>query len=119
VVGSSFAQAASARERDWQPQRTWVYVVGLLKFENRDVFNSFPQTNRRDAQLVDFFRQQGVPEDHIVFLKDGQATSRRVQNSFPRFWPKHSPVTCSSSITPGTVTNQTMNELRICHLRCR
>lgn len=91
IFGSSFAQAVSARERDWQPQRTWVYVVGLLKFENRDVFNSFPQTNRRDAQLVDFFRQQGVPEDHIVFLKDGQATSRRVHNSFPAFLSKARP----------------------------
>ena len=91
IVGSSFAQAAAARDRDWQPQRTWVYVVGLLKFENRDVFNSFPQTNRRDAQLVDFFRQQGVPEDHIVFLKDGQATSRRVHHSFPAFLAKAQP----------------------------
>lgn len=91
IFGSSFAQAVSARERDWQPQRTWVFVVGLLKFENRDVFNSFPQTNRRDAQLVDFFRQQGVPEDHIAFLKDGQATSRRVRNSFPAFLSKARP----------------------------
>ena len=91
IFGSSFAQAASARERDWQPQRTWVYIVGLLKFEHRDVFDSFPQTNRRDAQLVDFFRQQGVPEDHIVFLKDGQATTRRVQTSFPTFLSKSQP----------------------------
>lgn len=91
IFGSSFVQAVSARNRDWQPQRTWVYVVGLLKFENRDVFNSFPQTNRRDAQLVDLFRQQGVPEDHIVFLKDGQATSRRVHNSFPAFLSKAQP----------------------------
>lgn len=91
IFGSSLAQAVSARERDWQPKRTWVYVVGLLKFENRDVFNSFPQTNRRDAQLVDFFRQQGVPEDHIAFLKDGQATSRRVHSSFPAFLAKAQP----------------------------
>jgi hypothetical protein len=91
ITGSSFAQSAAARDRDWQPQRTWVYVVGLLKFENGDVFSSFPQTNRRDAQLVDFYRQQGVPEDHIVFLKDGQATSRRVHNSFPAFLAKAQP----------------------------
>ena len=91
IFGSSFAQGLSARERDWQPQRTWVFVVGLLKFENRDVFTSFPQANRRDAQLVDLFRQQGVPEDHIVFLKDGQATSRRVRDSFPAFLSKALP----------------------------
>lgn len=91
IFGSFFAQSTSARERDWQPPRTWVYVVGLLEWQNRDVFNSFPQTNRRDAQLVDFFRQQGVPEEHIVFLRDGQATSRRVHNSFPAFLSKAQP----------------------------
>jgi hypothetical protein len=55
------------------------------------MFNSFPQTNRRDAQLVEFFRQQGVPEEQIVFLKDGQATSHRLQISFPAFLSKAGP----------------------------
>jgi hypothetical protein len=91
VLGSSFAQTASARERDWQPRRTWVFVVGLLKFQHRDTFDSFPQTNRRDAQLVDYFRQQGVPNEQIVFLKDGQATSGRVQSNFPAFLSKAQP----------------------------
>ena len=91
VIGSSFSQPASARERDWQPQRTWVFVVGLLKWQNSDVFDSFPQKNRRDAQLVEYFRQQGVPQDQIVFLKDTQATLRRVTSSFPSFLAKAAP----------------------------
>jgi hypothetical protein len=91
IVGSSLGPSVVGRERDWQPQRTWVFVVGLLKWQHRDVFNSFPQTNRRDAQLVDYFRQQGVPEEQIVFLKDAQATSRRVRNSFPGFLSKAQP----------------------------
>jgi len=90
LSGWAFAQAATAT-RDWQPQRTWVFVVGLLKFQHRDIFNSFPQTNRRDAQLVEFFRQQGVPEEQIVFLKDAQATSRRIETSFPAFLAKANP----------------------------
>jgi hypothetical protein len=90
IAACTFAQAAAAA-RDWQPQRTWVFVVGLLKFQHRDMFNSFPQTNRRDAQLVEFFRQQGVPDEQIVFLKDAQATSRRVENSFPAFLSKAGP----------------------------
>lgn len=91
IAGSSFGPSLAARERDWQPQRTWVFVVGLLKWQHRDVFTSFPQTNRRDAQLVDYFRQQGVPEEQIVFLKDEQATSRRVQNSLRAFLAKARP----------------------------
>jgi len=78
-------QTAFGRELDWQPQRTWVFVVGTLKWKHSDVFNSFLQKNRRDAQLVDFFRQQGVPENQLVYLQDSQATTRRVRASFATF----------------------------------
>jgi len=79
---------AVAQERDWQPQRTWVFVVGTLRWKHRDMFNSFPQKNRRDSQLVDFFRQQGVPAEQIVYLKDEQATSSQVKTSFADFLSK-------------------------------
>ncbi len=91
VVACAFAQPGWARERDWQAQRTWVFVVGVLKWQHRDMFNSFPQTNRRDAQLVEYFRAQGVPDDQIIFLKDTQATSRRVQYEFPAFLARARP----------------------------
>ena len=73
---------ASARERDWQPQRTFVFIVGTLKWQHSEMFESFPQTNRRDAQLADFFRQQGVPSEQMVYLQDEQATTRRVRSEF-------------------------------------
>jgi len=91
VLACAFAQPGWARERDWQPQRTWVFVVGVLKWQHRDMFNSFPQTNRRDSQLVQYFRDQGVPEDQIVFLKDAEATTRRVNREFPAFLSKARP----------------------------
>ena len=83
--GLAARPAVFAQERDWQPQRTWVFVVGTLKWKHSDVFNSFPQKNRRDAQLVDFFRQQGVPGDQLVYLQDAQATTRRVKSIFRDF----------------------------------
>jgi len=76
------AATASARERDWQPQRTWVFIVGTLKWQHSEMFESFPQQNRRDAQLADFFRRQGVPPEQMVYLPDEQATTRRVRNEF-------------------------------------
>jgi hypothetical protein len=79
------APATLAREREWQPQRTGVFVVGTLKWKHSDVFGSFPQKNRRDAQLVDFFRQQGVPANQLIYLQDAQATTQRVKTSFPAF----------------------------------
>ena len=76
------ASTASAWERDWQPERTWVFIVGTLKWQHSEMFESFPQHNRRDAQLADFFRRQRVPPEQMVYLQDEQATTRRVRNEF-------------------------------------
>jgi uncharacterized caspase-like protein len=56
--------------------------VGTLKWQHSEMFESFPQQNRRDAQLADFFRRQGVPPAQMVYLQDEQATTRRVRNEF-------------------------------------
>lgn len=91
IFGSVLSQSTFASGRGWQPQRTWVFVVGILQWEHKELFDSFPQKNRRDAQLVEFFRQQGVPSSQLVFLKDSQATTRRVETSFPAFLSKTGP----------------------------
>lgn len=83
--GLAASPALRAQEKDWQPRRTWVFIVGTLKWKHAEVFNSFPQKNRRDAQLVDFFRQQGVPGDQLVYLQDRQATTLRVKSTFRDF----------------------------------
>ncbi len=59
-----------AQNLGWQPEKTWVFVVGALNWKHRDMFGSFPVRNRRDAALVDFFKQRGVPETQIVYLQD-------------------------------------------------
>lgn len=81
LVLISAAGAALAQKRDWEPQRTWVFVVGTLRFKHKDMFDSFPQKNRRDAELVSFFRQQGVPSTQVVYLRDAEATAKRIQDS--------------------------------------
>lgn len=81
LVLISTAPTALAQKRDWEPQRTWVFVVGTLRFKHSDMFDSFPQKNRRDAELVSFFRQQGVPSTQIVYLRDAEATAKRIQAS--------------------------------------
>lgn len=84
VAGSK----AVAQQRDWEPRRTWVFVVGTLEWKHREMFDSFPQKNRRDAQLVAFFRRQGVPAQQMVYLKDAQATTRQVKTAFSEFLTK-------------------------------
>ncbi len=76
------ASTTAARERSWQPQRTWVFIVGILKWQDAETFPSFPQTNRRDVQLAEFFRREGVPANQLTYLKDAQATTREVRARF-------------------------------------
>jgi hypothetical protein len=82
TFGLLAALPAFAREREWQPQRTWVFIVGTLQWEHSDMFESFPPENRRDAQLANFFKTQGVPAGQMVYLKDRQATTRQVRTAF-------------------------------------
>lgn len=67
--------------RDWHPQQTWVFVVGTLEWKHTDEFASFPQENRRDAALVHFFSEQGVPAGQILYLQDKQATLAQIERS--------------------------------------
>ncbi len=82
TFGLLAAVPAFAEERAWQPQKTWVFIVGTLRWKHSDVFESFPAKNRRDAQLANFFRAQGVPTERMVYLKDWQATTRQVRSAF-------------------------------------
>lgn len=66
----------------WKPQRTWVFMVGLLKWQDSKKFVSFPQKNRRDIMLLNVLRQKGVPEDQIVYLEDQEATTATIKQSF-------------------------------------
>ena len=73
---------ASASELGWQPEKTWVFVVGVLSWKHSEMFGSFPVKNRRDNALVGFFKERGVPESQIVYLKDKQATQQRIDTAF-------------------------------------
>jgi Caspase domain/Agenet domain len=72
------------------PETTWVFAVGLLEWENSDFLPSFPEAiaGRFDARLVDFFRQQGVPDEQIIYLQDEAATLEEIQSQLPEFLAK-------------------------------
>lgn len=73
-------QSARA-EIDWQPQRTWVFAVGLLEWQHGKLYPSFPDAvpNRCDRRLVELLKAAGVPAEHVVYLEDHQGTKRRIQ----------------------------------------
>ncbi|PZR71826.1 MAG: hypothetical protein DLM73_14860 [Chthoniobacterales bacterium] len=74
--------SAPAKELGWQPEKTWLFVVGVLSWKHSEIYGSFPVKNRRDAALVDFFKQSGVPETQIVYLRDKQATQQQIDSAF-------------------------------------
>lgn len=75
----------------WEPQRTWVFFAGLLEWQDSENLASFPQKNRRDEILLNELRKRGVPESQIVYLKDSQATTARIQAEFVKLLGKARP----------------------------
>lgn len=71
-------------ELDWDPEHTWVFAVGLLEWEHSDIYASFPECmkNRRDVELVETFRDAGVPDVQITYLQDAEATKSRIEHVF-------------------------------------
>ena len=82
ILEISAARVPAASEPGWQPEKTWVFAVGVLSWKHSETYGSFPVKSRRDNALVDFFRQKGVPDSQIVYLQDKQATQKRIDSAF-------------------------------------
>src|SRR5262249_24168865 len=69
---------------DWDPEHTWVFAAGILEWEHSDIYASFPAAmkNRRDAQVVKYFKDAGVPAKQITYLQDAAASKERIQHDF-------------------------------------
>lgn len=82
IAAVVLAGAGTCRaEVDWQPGRTWVFAVGVLKWQDPTVWHGMAnaERNRRDVELVEHFRQAGISKDRIVYLQDQTATRQRIQ----------------------------------------
>ncbi len=84
LLATLAAAPAFAADIEWRPQKTWVFIVGTLEWEDSEAYDSFPKENRRDAQLARFFRQKGVPPNHLVYLADAQATTARAESALSK-----------------------------------
>lgn len=68
----------------WQPEKTWVFAVGVLKFDDPNT-TSYPDEGRADAELIRVIEARGVPEDHVVFIRNEQATKDNIVRKFAPF----------------------------------
>lgn len=83
LVKSALSKGSGRGKRsEWEPGRTWVMMVGVEVFRNNDTYADMPDPNREDQKLYELFLRRGVPEDHIVFLKDQKATLENIKREF-------------------------------------
>jgi hypothetical protein len=68
----------------WHPEKTWVFAVGVLNFDNPSL-TTWPDEGRVDAVMLDAYRERGVPADRILFLKNEQATKAQITRKFAEF----------------------------------
>lgn len=82
---------ATLHAATWEPGKTWVFFACLVTWKDSKTFASFDEKIRKDDDFLDSLRAKGVTEDHIVYLKDSQATIASVQSQFREFLKKPGP----------------------------
>jgi hypothetical protein len=73
--------SAEQKPTSWEPKRTWVFGIGCTVWKNDRSMN-MPKKGREDTLLMETFKARGVPEDHVVFLKDKEGTLDQINKSF-------------------------------------
>lgn len=76
--------ALLAQRPAWEPAKTWVFAVGVLNFDDPRLA-TWPDEGRVDAVMIEAYRERGVPEDQIVFIKNADATKAQVTKRFAEF----------------------------------
>ena len=81
---SSLSLAAGKPE--WSPENTRIVVISLARFAGeKDGATSFSIPDRLDDPLVELFKERGVPEEQILYLKDDEATKAAITERLPAF----------------------------------
>jgi hypothetical protein len=80
-----FSTAFAQNQANWNPQKTWIFFVSLVEWQDAESFESFPKENRQDVIFLNVLKQKGVPENQIVSLRDRAATIDKIQKSFETF----------------------------------
>ena len=82
--------ALRAERPMWEPEKTWIFAVGVLKFDDSSLA-TWPDKGREDAVMIAVMQKRGVPPDHILFLKNEEATKENVVRKFAPFLRRPGP----------------------------
>jgi len=64
--------------------KTWVVMVSLLEWADTSL-STFDKAGRIDEKMIHFFKNNGVPANQILYLKDKQASTSTVRSEFVKF----------------------------------
>jgi hypothetical protein len=92
-AAGALAAWPAAAQQDWQPAKTWLFAVGVLEWHDGREWPAMESAkqDRRDVQLVEHFKTEGVPDSRIAYLQDTHATLRRINAALDTMLGKTSP----------------------------
>ncbi len=77
-IATGYEQASESLN----PQKTWLFAVGILTFANNASWDS---SNRRDSQIVSLFSSRGLPDGHISYIADRRGTLANIKGALGPF----------------------------------
>lgn len=78
------ASRLDAEQSFWQPEKTWVFAVGVMHFDD-PAAESWPDEGRADMEMIRALEKRGVPPNQILFIKNEQATHANIVRQFDPF----------------------------------
>jgi hypothetical protein len=90
VVCFAFMPCALLAAEGWEPSKTWLFAIGILEWRDGAAWSVMQgaKKDRRDVQLVNWFKSMGVPPEQIVYLQDRQATLQGIRSALNRLLAK-------------------------------
>ena len=67
--------------------KTWVFMVSLVEWADTSIA-TFEKEGRIDSKIFNFFKNNGVPPNQMIYLKDEQASTNSVRAEFAKFLKK-------------------------------
>lgn len=72
----------SANAQKFEPKNTYVFIVGVLKWQDKQCLASFSDVHRKDWELKDQLVKMGVPAANIAALTDDKADLASMKKGF-------------------------------------
>lgn len=73
LLAATMLAAALHAQTEWQPEKTWVFAVGVLHYEDKKL-GTWPDEGRVDALMIEELKTRGVAPERITFIKNEAAT---------------------------------------------